>query len=67
SLLSETEHILLKSGTMTGVYGYAGYFSSGENLDPFIILLNQKINNRDRLLKLSRAYYDHQARQEKQP
>ncbi|MBT8329681.1 MAG: D-alanyl-D-alanine carboxypeptidase [Desulfofustis sp.] len=67
SLLSETEHILLKSGTMTGVYGYAGYFSSGENLDPFIILLNQKINNKDRLLKLSRAYYDHQARQEKQP
>ena len=67
SLLSETDHIPLKSGTMTGVYGYAGYFSTRGNLDPFVILLNQDANNRARLLKLSASFYDRQVRQSKEP
>ena len=57
SLLSETKSTPLKSGTMTHVYGYAGYFSSTGRLDPFVILLNQKTNNRDQLLKLGSDYY----------
>jgi D-alanyl-D-alanine carboxypeptidase/D-alanyl-D-alanine-endopeptidase (penicillin-binding protein 4) len=67
SLLSETERIPLKSGTLTGVYGYAGYFSTGGHLDPFVILLNQESNTRTRLLKLSAAFYNRQARQRKDP
>ncbi len=67
SLLSKTEHIPLKSGTMTGVYGYAGYFSTSGNLDPFVILLNQDVNNRARLLKLSAAFYDRLVRQRMEP
>ena len=57
NLLSKTRNTLLKSGTMTGVYGYAGYFESTGNLDPFVILLNQKENNRDQLLELGKALY----------
>jgi D-alanyl-D-alanine carboxypeptidase/D-alanyl-D-alanine-endopeptidase (penicillin-binding protein 4) len=60
SLLSKTDGTSLKSGTMTGVYGYAGYFSTGETLDPFVFLLNQDTNNRTQLLKLGKAYYHHQ-------
>ena len=56
-LLSETRNTLLKSGTMTGVYSYAGYFESAGNLDPFVILLNQKVNNRDQLLERVKAHY----------
>jgi D-alanyl-D-alanine carboxypeptidase/D-alanyl-D-alanine-endopeptidase (penicillin-binding protein 4) len=67
SLLSETEQIPLKSGTMAGVYGYAGYFSSNGDLDAFVILLNQDTNNRARLLNLSKAYYDRQVRRPKVP
>lgn len=63
SLLSETQNTLLKSGTMTGVYGYAGYFEWAGRLDPFVILLNQKSNNRERLLKLASTHYRQQAEQ----
>lgn len=60
NLLRQKDGILLKSGTMSGVYGYGGYFSSGERLDPFIILLNQPVNSRDSVLKLlSRRYRNH--------
>ena len=62
ALLSETEATPLKSGTMTGIYGYAGYFSTGDQLDPFVILLNQDTNNRVQLLELSKTYYLSQAR-----
>lgn len=56
-LLTVKDDILLKSGTMKGVYGYAGYFRSGSALDPFVILLNQPINSRDPALRLlSRRY-----------
>ena len=49
-LLSEKEGIPLKSGTMTGVYCYAGYFAKDGALLPFALLLNQTENTRKPLL-----------------
>jgi serine-type D-Ala-D-Ala carboxypeptidase/endopeptidase (penicillin-binding protein 4) len=46
-LLTENNRPGVKSGTMTGVYNLAGYTRSG---NAFVILLNQRENNRDRVL-----------------
>jgi D-alanyl-D-alanine carboxypeptidase/D-alanyl-D-alanine-endopeptidase (penicillin-binding protein 4) len=54
-LLSRKNDILLKSGTMKGVYCYAGYFSQEDSLTPFAILLNQAQNNRDSILQAVHA------------
>ncbi len=51
SLLSLRETIPLKSGTLTGVYCFVGYFPTGDTLTPFAILLNQPENTRNLLLK----------------
>jgi D-alanyl-D-alanine carboxypeptidase/D-alanyl-D-alanine-endopeptidase (penicillin-binding protein 4) len=51
TLLSPRDTIPLKSGTLTGVYCFAGYFPKDEMLTPFVILLNQTENNRNQLLK----------------
>lgn len=51
SLLNEKAGARLKSGTMTNVFGYAGYLERLDDLDPFVLLLNQKVNNRDQLLE----------------
>ena len=48
---------LLKSGTLTGVYAYAGYFTNGPSLDPFVLILNQPKNTRDQLLDLLEQRY----------
>ena len=61
-LLSKTGNTPLKSGTMTGVYGYAGYFAETDRLDPFVILLNQESNTRDQLLTLGSTLH-HQVKQ----
>ncbi len=59
-LLKRKDGILLKSGTMDGVYGYGGYFSRGGGLDPFVIMLNQPVNSRDPALRLlSRRHRHH--------
>lgn len=50
-LLREENSMLIKSGTMNGVYSYAGYFRSGIDLDPFVIILNQPENTRKHVLK----------------
>lgn len=50
SLLKQRDTIPLKSGTLTGVYCFAGYFPKGEMLIPFAILLNQSENTRNQLL-----------------
>ena len=50
--LPEESGLLIKSGTLTGVYAYAGYFSDKNNLDPFVLILNRKKNHRDRILKV---------------
>ncbi len=48
---------LLKSGTLKGVYSYAGYFFESDRLDSFVLLLNQWKNNRDRVLELLERTY----------
>jgi D-alanyl-D-alanine carboxypeptidase/D-alanyl-D-alanine-endopeptidase (penicillin-binding protein 4) len=53
-LLSVKKGIPLKSGTLTGVYCYAGYIPQQQDA-PFVILLNQPQNNRDEILHLLTA------------
>lgn len=50
-LLPVKHGIPLKSGTLTGVYCYAGYLPQQQDT-PFVILLNQPRNNRDEILGL---------------
>ncbi|NLA74322.1 MAG: peptidase S13, partial [Deltaproteobacteria bacterium] len=47
----------IKSGSLNGVYSYAGYFLNKGALDSFVIILNQKSNNRDRILDLMEKWY----------
>ncbi|MFH7319346.1 D-alanyl-D-alanine carboxypeptidase/D-alanyl-D-alanine-endopeptidase [Desulfurivibrio sp. D14AmB] len=56
-LLPADQGRLLKSGTLTGVYAYAGYFNNGGTLDPFVLILNQSANRRDRALELLEKHY----------
>lgn len=58
-LLTNDQDILIKSGTLTGVYSYAGFFQTQQNRDPFVIILNQKKNYRDKLLNLLEKIYHH--------
>jgi len=51
ALLPRKNGALVKSGTMTGVYSYAGYLQERGNLAPFVIILNQERNNRDAVLE----------------
>ena len=44
----------IKSGTLSGVYNYAGYLDNGR---PFVILLSQMKNTRDELLEKLRKQY----------
>jgi D-alanyl-D-alanine carboxypeptidase/D-alanyl-D-alanine-endopeptidase (penicillin-binding protein 4) len=50
-LLPMKNGIMLKSGTLTGVYCYAGYLPQ-QQAAPFAILLNQPQNNRDEILQI---------------
>jgi D-alanyl-D-alanine carboxypeptidase/D-alanyl-D-alanine-endopeptidase (penicillin-binding protein 4) len=52
SLLTEVDGALRKSGTLTGVYNFAGFIPGPGGLYPFVILTNQSRNNRARLLAL---------------
>lgn len=45
-LMPETDGVLRKSGTLTGVYNFAGYIPGPGGLYPFVILTNQAANNR---------------------
>ena len=56
-LLPQEDGKLIKSGTLEGVYSYAGYFMENERLDSFVLLLNQRKNNRDRLLDMLERRY----------
>lgn len=54
-LLVEKKQVSIKTGTMKGVYNYAGYLKDGK---PFVILLNQRANTRGTVLeKLKRDRY----------
>ncbi len=54
SLIPVKYGVRMKSGTLreSGVFCYAGYFSRGKKIDPFVILLNQKQNGRDKILTI---------------
>lgn len=55
--LPQEDGRLLKSGTLKGVYAYAGYFMDRERFDSFVLLLNQGKNTRDKVLhELERIY-----------
>ncbi|MFT5698733.1 MAG: D-alanyl-D-alanine carboxypeptidase/D-alanyl-D-alanine-endopeptidase (penicillin-binding protein 4) [Desulforhopalus sp.] len=56
-LLNRHSGVLLKSGTMQDVYCYGGYFTENETLIPFVILLNQKRNTRDKILRRLHAMF----------
>lgn len=51
-LMPEKGGHLVKSGTLTGVYSYAGYLKNANRFDSFVIILNQPRNNRDKILHL---------------
>ena len=52
ALLPARDHRLLKSGTLTGVYAYAGYLREEDRLDRLVIILNQGKNTREQILNL---------------
>ncbi len=51
-LLPETNGVLRKSGTLTGVYNFAGYIRGDDGLYPFVILTNQAANRRAEILRM---------------
>ena len=53
-LLPNVNGVYRKSGTLTGVYNYAGYIPRSDGLYPFVILTNQSANNRDEILQVLR-------------
>ncbi len=55
SLLPEVGGVLRKSGTLTGVYNFAGYIPGPDGLYPFVILSNQPANNRAQILRILRG------------
>ena len=58
NLLPFENNCLRKSGTMTGVYAYAGYFAGERGLDSFVLILNQPKNTRNQVLELLGAMHD---------
>jgi serine-type D-Ala-D-Ala carboxypeptidase/endopeptidase (penicillin-binding protein 4) len=57
ALLRNEGNISLKSGTLSGVYSYVGYFNTAGRISPFVLFLNQKQNNRKLLLRLLEMEY----------
>lgn len=55
-LLSTKKGQLVKSGTLTGVYNYAGYIKTSKGLRSFAIITNQGQNYRDSILSLLVKY-----------
>jgi D-alanyl-D-alanine carboxypeptidase/D-alanyl-D-alanine-endopeptidase (penicillin-binding protein 4) len=56
-LLPKHQGLLLKSGTLTGVYAYAGYLQGKNGPDELVLILNQEDNVRDRLVELFKRLY----------
>lgn len=56
NLLSKKQGHLVKSGTLSGVYNYAGYIKTQDGLRSFSIMTNQNQNYRDSILKLLAQY-----------
>jgi D-alanyl-D-alanine carboxypeptidase/D-alanyl-D-alanine-endopeptidase (penicillin-binding protein 4) len=55
-LLTPKDSHPVKSGTLTGVYNYAGYIKTEHGLRSFVIMLNQGKNHRDAILALLSTY-----------
>jgi D-alanyl-D-alanine carboxypeptidase len=51
-LLSVKNGVLVKSGTLNGVHNYTGYIKTKTGLRPFVIMLNQNNNCRDKIMGL---------------
>ena len=51
-LLDKKNGLLIKSGTLSNVFSYAGYQPADNGLNSFVIILNQEENNRDEILHL---------------
>lgn len=62
NLLPFENNCLRKSGTMTGVYAYAGYFAGERGLDSFILILNQPKNTRNQVLEMLDSVHDAQGK-----
>ncbi len=56
-LLPLEDNKRIKSGTLKGIYSYAGYFMNPGELDSFVLILNQSGNKRDTLLGVLEGYY----------
>lgn len=57
NLLALEDGIRLKSGTLSDVFSYAGYFPGREGPAPFVLILNQRKNTRDAALRLLRRRF----------
>ncbi len=55
ALLAEVDGVHRKSGTLTGVYNFAGYIPGPGGLYPFVILSNQPGNQRAAILRALQA------------
>ena len=62
-MLPRRRGALAKSGTLSGVYNYAGYVATPRGNYPFVIILNQSANHRETLLDLIVAAAAAHARQ----
>lgn len=56
-LLNTRKGVYIKSGTLTNVYTYVGYFRQQSKLSPFVIFLNQQKNTRKQILRLMSKEY----------
>jgi D-alanyl-D-alanine carboxypeptidase/D-alanyl-D-alanine-endopeptidase (penicillin-binding protein 4) len=55
-LLTPKDGHPVKSGTLMGVYNYAGYIKTERGLRSFVIMLNQGKNHRDAILALLKTF-----------
>ena len=49
-MLPKSEDKLVKTGTLTGVYSYAGYFVKEQKKHSFVLILNQRKNTKSKIL-----------------
>ncbi len=56
SLLPAEKGLRIKSGTLAGVFSYAGYLEKNNRMHRVVIILNQKKNTRDAILEIFGDY-----------
>lgn len=55
-IIDEKRGNLVKSGTLTGVYNFAGYIKTDQGLRPYVIMMNQERNGRNGVLEQLRRF-----------